>query len=57
MRATGFNKPQFSELFSKLEKVMEKHTFAPSVIFNADKMKASYVQANSKVLLCGKTSE
>ena len=50
MRAVGFNKPQVDLFFSKLNQLMEKHSFPSSRIFNADETGVSSVHENSKVL-------
>ncbi|KAJ4437763.1 hypothetical protein ANN_13701 [Periplaneta americana] len=50
MRAVGFNKPQVDLFFSKLVELMEKHSFPPSRIFNADETGVSSVHDNCKVM-------
>lgn len=48
-RAQGFNKPQVSRFFRRLEQLMEKYNFEPNNIYNVDESALSTVQKPSKI--------
>lgn len=50
MRCVGFNKPQVERLFNQFETLLEKHSFRPFRISNADETGVSCVHENDKVI-------
>lgn len=50
MRAVGFNKPQVDAFFNKLGELIQKFSFPPSRIYNADETGISTVHENTKVI-------
>ena len=53
-RAVGFNKPQVTLLFYHLELLMNKYSFKPSKIFNADETGVLVVYENKFKVLASK---
>lgn len=53
-RAVGFNKPQVTRFFKHLQELMEKYSFQPTKIFNADETGVSRVHENKLKVLTTK---